>query len=173
MSIPSPTPAANPYASPAIAPAVAPPEEPPHELKIASQGKRLLNLILDNVVLFVVNQVVGFMVGVICGVYLGVTGQAVTPELQTQVNIASIFIGLAVALCYFIASEALLQRTLAKYLTGTMVVNEEGRRPTFGQIVGRSFTRFVPFEAFTFLGGERPVGLHDRWSGTHVIDLRR
>ncbi len=166
-------PATNPYASPSIAPDVAAPEEAPRELKIASQGKRFLNLILDNVVLFVFSQVAGFMVGLVYGVWLVASQQPITPEVEQQMQIVGIVVGLMVSLVYYIVCEALLQRTLAKYLTGTMVVNEAGRSPTFGQIVGRSFTRFVPFEAFTFLGGERPVGLHDRWSGTRVIDLRR
>ena len=44
-------------------------------------------------------------------------------------------------------------------------------RPTYGQILGRTFSRFVPFEAFSFLPS--PVGWHDRWSGTRVVRVNR
>lgn len=81
--------------------------------------------------------------------------------------------GLFVFLGYAIVSEALFQRTLGKMITGTCVVRADGTKPTFGQIVGRSFARFIPFEAFSFLGGKGfPVGWHDSLSGTRVITTR-
>jgi hypothetical protein len=46
------------------------------------------------------------------------------------------------------------------------VVDEYGEKPTFSQIVGRSFARIVPFEVFSCLGA---TGWHDDWSKTYVI----
>ena len=80
--------------------------------------------------------------------------------------------GLVVALGYFAFTEALFQRTLAKFLTGTRVVRADGTRPSFAQILGRSFARFIPFEAFSFLFGSHPVGWHDSLSGTRVVLTR-
>ena len=67
--------------------------------------------------------------------------------------------------------EAVFQRSPGKFLTGTKVVNESGGKPTFGQILGRSLCRFIPFEAFSFLFGDssRVVGWHDKFSGTLVV----
>jgi hypothetical protein len=40
----------------------------------------------------------------------------------------------------------------------------------FSQILGRTFSRFVPFEPFSFLGSGH--GWHDRWSDTRVVRTR-
>jgi len=61
-------------------------------------------------------------------------------------------------------------RTLGKLLTKTRVVNRDGSKPTSETIAIRTICRWVPFEAFSFLGGKRPMGWHDEWSKTIVID---
>ena len=45
-------------------------------------------------------------------------------------------------------------RTIGKLLTGTMVVSEDGRPLTYPQVLGRTLSRFVPFEPFSFFGNE-------------------
>jgi uncharacterized RDD family membrane protein YckC len=66
--------------------------------------------------------------------------------------------------------EGTMARTPGKWIIGTRVVNVDGRAPTFQQIVVRSFSRVVPLEAFSFLGGGR--GWHDSWSKTRVVRTR-
>ena len=95
-----------------------------------------------------------------------------TPEVGKGLETFILFFNLALMVVYYVVLETFFQRTLAKLITGTLVVNEAGLRPSLMQVVGRSLARFIPFEAFTFLGSERPVGVHDKWSGTRVIDLR-
>ena len=163
----------NPYASPVIPADIV--EQTPfatHELKIASQGKRFLNLIIDNIILQVLSGVVGFVFGIAFAVTHMAAGGTLTQQHQNQLQVMGYIIGILVSLAYFIFTEAVFQRTLAKLITGTLVVTPEGGKPTFGQIVGRSFARYIPFEAFSFFGGKRPVGWHDKLSGTRVIDLR-
>jgi uncharacterized RDD family membrane protein YckC len=70
---------------------------------------------------------------------------------------------------YYVVCESAFQATLGKLVTGTRVVTFNGDKPTFGQVVGRSFARFVPFEAFSFLN-RRPIGWHDSWTGTRVVE---
>ena len=91
---------------------------------------------------------------------------------ETNLQILSFVLGLLMALGYFVVMEAMFQRTLGKFLTGTKVVAQDGGRPSFGQILGRSCARFIPFEAFSFLGGKHPVGWHDSLSGTRVVDAK-
>lgn len=69
---------------------------------------------------------------------------------------------------YFILFEYFLGKTPAKYITKTKVVTAQGRRPKFWQVVGRTFARYIPFEAFSFFGN-RPVGWHDSLSKTRVV----
>ena len=55
-------------------------------------------------------------------------------------------------------------RTLGKFITGTKVVSADGETPTASQIVGRTFCRMIPFEAFSFARETCPVGWHDKFS---------
>jgi uncharacterized RDD family membrane protein YckC len=73
---------------------------------------------------------------------------------------------------YYLVMEGILGFTVGKLITGTRVVNEEGRSAGFGQILGRTFSRLVPFDALSFFGTPS-IGWHDRWSGTRVIKVRR
>ena len=47
--------------------------------------------------------------------------------------------------------------------------DENGTKPRFGQVIGRTLCRFVPFEAFSFFG-ER--GWHDKIPKTRVVMAR-
>ncbi len=73
---------------------------------------------------------------------------------------------------YYFIFESIWQRTPAKFITGTKVIACDGTKPTTSAIAIRTLVRFVPFEAFSFLG-ERVRGWHDRWSGTYVIKAKR
>ncbi|MGE0757039.1 MAG: RDD family protein [Pirellulaceae bacterium] len=160
----------NPYASPAIDPTtVAHVASGPMELKIASQGKRFLNLVIDNIIIQVLSSVAGFALGVMYATAQIAENGSVESGSDGGLRLAGFVVGLLVSLAYFVITEALFQRTLAKFVTGTVVVTASGARPSFGQIVGRSLARFIPFEPFSFLGGKQPVGWHDSMSGTRVI----
>lgn len=70
---------------------------------------------------------------------------------------------------YYLFFEGIWGRTLGKWITKTKVVRTDGEKPKFIQILGRSFARWIPFEAFSFLVSNNPVGWHDRLSGTLVV----
>ena len=74
-------------------------------------------------------------------------------------------------LAYYIVCESFFGVTIGKLITGTRVVDNEGGRPRFKQIVGRSLARFVPFEQFSFFSTPA-IGWHDTWSGTRVVKTR-
>jgi uncharacterized RDD family membrane protein YckC len=116
-------------------------------------GTRFAHLILDLIGYYLVLFLCGFLAAL------------------TEMVVFSV-VGVAFAFGYHLIFEATLGRTPAKFITGCHVVTAEGKRPTFAQIVGRSFARFVPFEPFSFLGSDA-VGWHDRWSGTRVVKLLR
>jgi hypothetical protein len=87
------------------------------------------------------------------------------------------WIFLASVLLYFILSEFFLQKTIPKFLTRSIVVDEYGLRPAFEKIVLRTLIRFIPFEPFSALGDKGTW--HDRWTKTYVLheseleDIRR
>ncbi len=163
----------NPYASPAL------PSDPvaaavvdPSSKALASQGKRFINYLIDSVVLQVLGAMSGFMIGAVYGASKVAANQRITPDDQFQMQVAGFFIGLIVSICYFTFLECVFNRTIGKFLTGTMVVRADGGPPTFGQILGRSFARLIPFEPFSFFSGSYPVGWHDSLSGTRVVSIK-
>lgn len=72
------------------------------------------------------------------------------------------------ALLYYLLLEGLFKITIGKCITNTIVVNDSGERPSFITMAGRTLCRFIPFDAFSFLGADSR-GWHDSMSGTYVV----
>lgn len=132
------------------------------QLQNATSGRRLGNYFLDAVFYWFFLITFWAFVGVIGGA----TGGDLTPFIES-----AFIINMALLAGYYIIFEGAVGRTPGKLITGTKVVTEDGGTPTFGQVVGRTLSRFVPFEPFSFFGSE-PRGWHDRWSGTRVVLTR-
>lgn len=131
------------------------------DIQPASKWLRFANLIID----YIGNVILGFIVGLLVAIVFGEAG------IQQLQSIPDILIGTPIMLGYYILFESVVGRTPGKLITGTRVVNDRGRKPTFGQILGRSFSRFIPFEAFSFLG-QKGRGWHDSLPNTYVIKCR-
>jgi uncharacterized RDD family membrane protein YckC len=129
-------------------------------------------LIVDSIIIQMLSGCGGFMLGIVYAASKMSANEPITEEDENVLQIVGFFVGLILTVAYYVVAEAAFQRTIAKLLTGTMVINSTGGRPSFGQIVGRSFARLIPFEAFSFLGGRQPVGWHDSLSGTRVVSTR-
>lgn len=72
------------------------------------------------------------------------------------------------AFLYYALFEIIFEKTPGKFLTKTRVVNLQGGKAETGDILLRSIIRYVPFEAFSFLG-DSAIGWHDKWSKTRVV----
>lgn len=72
---------------------------------------------------------------------------------------------LLIRILYYQIFESIWGATPAKFLLGTVVKDQQGEKPTFRQILRRTCTRFIPFEAWSFFTYR---GWHDRWSNTYV-----
>ncbi len=140
------------------------------EIQPASQGLRFANYLVDSIILQVISYPAGYLMGMAYATSVVSSGREVTPEDITFLQIIGFFVGVGISVTYYFLSELLCQRTLAKFLTGTKVVTADGRVPSAGQILGRTFARLIPFEPFSFFGGKGfPVGWHDSLSGTRVV----
>ncbi len=114
---------------------------------------------------FVICQIVlAFIAGAILGVILVVT-KVEFDEEQWDLY-ARLFTWLVLIPFYYFISEATMQRTIGKFATGAIVVNEYGEKPSLGQLLGRSYARIIPFEAFSCLSDR---GWHDSASNTFVV----
>lgn len=126
-----------------------------------TRGKRLGNLILDSIFFLPF----AFMVGL----FLGITG--LYHSLRVEEWNETLF-GLIIIIIYYTLSESIWGKTIAKFITKTKVVTNDGTKPDFARILGRSLARCIPFEALSFLGSQNPRGWHDKLSGTMVVDDR-
>lgn len=130
-------------------------------MELASSGQRFGNYLLDIILIYIGAFVLGFVL------YLIGLGDALD-------RINNTLFGVIFMILYYVPQEALFGWSLGKLITGTRVVKEDGTPITFGQALGRSLCRFIPFEAFSFLGGNgKPVGWHDSISKTRVISIRK
>ncbi len=82
-------------------------------------------------------------------------------------KIEEYLLGAVVALVYYSLFEMFLSRTIAKYITKTVVVMRDGSKPDSGTIMKRTLCRLIPFNALSFLGDGR--GWHDTLSDTYVV----
>jgi uncharacterized RDD family membrane protein YckC len=124
------------------------------ELEAAGLGSRIVNYLFD-------------LLGI--GLFTFAIG-TVLEALGLQawmVETNGMLMGFVIVTTYYCVLEGLTGRTLGKFITGTYVVTDEGLKPSFPTILGRTLCRFIPFEALTFLFSS--VGFHDRLSHTRVV----
>jgi uncharacterized RDD family membrane protein YckC len=126
----------------------------------AGLGARFLNLLIDT-----------FLSRIVATLMAVAVLRAIGPGDATAV--LSIVFVLGGMVGYYVLFESAFGWTLGKLITGTRVIRVDGSKPNVGQIIGRSFARFVPFEPFSVLFGRSNSGWHDSWSGTRVVKIRR
>lgn len=131
----------------------------------ASKGKRFANYLIDFFFLYLL----AMLCGLLYFIFLD-TSSDVYLEEDVEDSLLFNVISLIVYVAYYFIFETFFKgKTLGKYLTKTRTVDIDGSVPTTGAILKRSFSRIVPFDAFSFLGSQ-DTGWHDRWSNTMVID---
>jgi uncharacterized RDD family membrane protein YckC len=128
---------------------------------VASQGQRFGTFLLDMVFYLIFCFILGLV--------LGITGLGYLIK-----NVNNTLFGFVSVFIYYISQEPFSGRTLGKHIAGTKVVNEDGSELSFGQALLRTLCRFIPFDAFSFLGQDgRPMGWHDKIAKTKVISVSR
>lgn len=135
---------------------------------LVSWHKRLLNLVVDVIAVMAIFVVIG-LIGVVLSL-LGYDGlllwfdemDGTTDRIVTTLVMSA----------YVFTMEVFTQRTVGKYVTGTMVVLENGSKPTTKAILTRALCRIIGLEAFSFIS-KVPRGWHDTASNTYVVDARK
>lgn len=117
-----------------------------------SAGTRFANYFIDGIIHSVLYYVIMFG-GVDSGLIAG-------PEV--------LFLRIFIIVGYYSILEGTMGKTIGKMVTGTIVVMEDGSKPTTDKIIARSFSRLIPFNAFSFLF-LNGVGWHDTISKTRVV----
>ncbi len=68
---------------------------------------------------------------------------------------------------YYYIMEVSCQKTVAKFITKTKVVTNNGNKPNKSDILARTFCRLIPLDRISFLFTRN--GFHDRLSNTRVV----
>jgi uncharacterized RDD family membrane protein YckC len=141
-----------------------------HPLAPASQGKRFLNMIIDQLALYGLNV----MLQTALAAAFMASREEITVQEAGVAQVILTLIGFLFSFAYFVILEAATGRTLGKLLTGTKVVDLSGGQPSVGQVLGRSLCRYIPFEAFSFFFGDssHPIGWHDSIPKTRVVNVK-
>ena len=74
-------------------------------------------------------------------------------------------------LLYYNLFEIFTSRTVGKFCTNTIVVDENGNKPNYEAIMIRSLIRAIPFYWLSFIAF-RERGLHDVVSKTYVVNKK-
>jgi uncharacterized RDD family membrane protein YckC len=146
----------NPYQAPKANVDVA---DQPREIEPVGKGRRFATYLIDVVGVYTM----AFVIGVVVMLAFGQTG------LDKMLAINDFVLGALLTFTYYLLFEGLWARTPAKFILGTVVVTEDGKKPSFGAVVLRTLCRHIPFEPFSFFG-ER--GWHDKLSNTYVVSTR-
>jgi len=131
----------------------------------ASQGQRFLNYVID-----VSMQVILWMVVAEIYVQINPGSKDIVSFFKNleKNEIALYTISFGVTLFYYNFFEILFSRTIGKFVTKTIVVDESGELPDHQVILIRSLCRLIPFFPFSFLSVPT-LGWHDRISKTFVV----
>lgn len=132
---------------------------------LATQGQRLANYFIDLLVQYGLTFGLGFVVAALA-LFLGFEG--FLNWLATIDKLTEYLLGVVVLILYYSFFEILFARSVAKYITKTVVVMADGSKPSAGTIVRRTFCRIIPFNHFSFLGNSGR-GWHDSISETYVV----
>ncbi len=131
----------------------------------ASIEKRFANFLLDLIFYFAFSIVFGMVLGILL-VILAPDSLYIFDEDNKLVNY---LLGFIAGMIYFTTLEYYTGRTIAKYITKTKVVTENGEKPKLKTVLIRSACRFIPFEQLSFFSSTKS-GLHDVLSKTMVVD---
>ncbi len=131
---------------------------------LASQGQRFANYIID----FISQLTLFFLLIIVLQLIYIVLESESSYMFENLNGIQEYLIGAVLIIVYYIPFELLSSRTIGKYITRTIVVTENGIKPTSRQLIKRNLCRIIPFDAFSFLGSPCH-GWHDSLSDTYVV----
>lgn len=151
---------ATPHAAPQ--PVAASAAAPPATLLAAPPGARFVNWVVDLSAILVLRYASGLLVAR----WASDSTARFVRESYDQYFFLLVFLG------YYLVCEATTSKTLGKALSRTRVVNESGGKPSFSQVLGRTLSRLIPLDGFTFFD-DAPRGWHDRLPRTYVVPEAR
>lgn len=135
---------------------------------LATKWQRFGNYFIDSLVYYFII----FMTGVIAGVSAELGSDEMLIWISNMTPFTEIAYNWFIMVLYYIFMESLTQHSVGKYITGTIVMCDDGSKPDAGIIGVRTLCRLIPFEQFSFFG-TLGRGWHDSLSKTYVVDKKK
>jgi uncharacterized RDD family membrane protein YckC len=135
---------------------------------LTSNGDRFINCILDFIFILAAIFVFTLLI-IIIGNIFHWDMYRIWKEIASHIGIPGVYF--CFAMFYYLLFEGLFGRSIAKFITGSIVVNENGKKPSFGFICIRTLCRLIPFDALSFLSKSGDIW-HDSLSKTYVVEKK-
>lgn len=132
---------------------------------IASKGQRLANFFIDYIIRMVIALAIGALLGLFCVL---IDDYELLNSIQTMSKLMEFVLGLIILILYYTLTGIFFKRSIAKFITKTLVVFEDGTTPDNATFFRRALCRIIPFEVFSFLGTPSR-GWHDSITDTYVV----
>ena len=136
----------------------------------APKAMRLVNFIIDMIVVTIINSVIGGIIQtIVFAAFISNIGTGsdfdFSYPLAISITVWAIQVGLF--LSYYVICEKMMNgRTVGKLVSGTMAVREDGGSLTWKNAILRSLCRLIPFE---FLLAIFMEPWHDTFTNTVVV----
>ncbi len=132
---------------------------------LTSHSQRFLNLLMDYI-----GQLFLFIISFSIAVTIAETnGNKDFAANFVKNDIAQYTFVACISLVYYNVFEIFFARTIGKFITHTIVVDENGEKPNHERILVRTLCRLIPFEILSFIG--MPArGWNDSISKTFVVN---
>jgi uncharacterized RDD family membrane protein YckC len=142
--------------------------------EIASVGQRLLNYIVDSLLMRFTTNIAFTYLLFESGVFSSVIEGDVFEDTSSYqwLLLSTYMLNIFNYLFYYtICEKAFNGKTLGKMISGTKVIRDDGAPLTWKDAILRSLSRVVPFEPFSVFASDRRMW-HDSWTKTTVVKSR-
>ena len=115
----------------------------PRKIQLVTGLPRLGHYLIDALIIGVLLTLVNLFL--LDGIYLGYsTGVEI---YGYEYNFIPKFDNIIITAGYYFICEKTMQRTIGKFVTNSVVINKYAEAPDSGSLIGRSFSRLVPFSS--------------------------
>lgn len=137
---------------------------------LATRWQRFANYVIDSFVKYIINLALSALAGYIYDEFYSAN---ILMFLANKSNRwQNLLVTYVISVLYYFIFEAITHRTLGKYITGTIVITEDGSKLTVGNCLTRTLCRMIPLEAFSFFR-ESSRGWHDTITNTVVVKAKK
>ncbi|RZJ48674.1 MAG: RDD family protein [Flavobacterium sp.] len=135
---------------------------------LASDRDRFFNCVIDFVFILFLIFIVSLLIGIIGMIF---QWDIFRMWEETIIDLGGVVTYFSFSMLYYLVFEVFFGRTIGKFITGSIVVNENGLKPGFGIICLRTLYRLIPFDPLSFLTMSGRIW-HDSFSKTYVVEKK-